>query len=158
MRLLAILVLLVVATPAAAVQGLYRSGDGSVRVSVNRIADNGIEVVFEGTRLGAAQVFTLYPDSDQDLLVEKAATLGWFERLMGREAERLPFDGKRLAFARETADRLVMTTLVVDDRGRPTLDRVVLAAAGDKARLEHQRFTKDGLETFEPVELSGDQP
>lgn len=158
MKFPALAFVLLASTPAVALQGVYSSADGSLQVTVRDVADDGVEVVVEGSRLGAAEAFTLYPSEDRNVLAEQAVPLGWFERLMGRKPERLPFDGERLAFARHTDDQLVLTTLQVDAQGNPTLDRVALVATGPDALFEHQRFTRQGSEQFETIELVGVQP
>lgn len=155
---LAAVVVLALAAPALALEGRYTSGDDALGVTVRKETGGRVVVVLEGTQLGAEKRFDLVPSADGALLTGAAAPLGWYDRLMGREPDRLPFDGRRLTFAAMDEARLVLTSLIVDHRGHPTLDRFELTAEGTGVSLLHQRVTKDGVSASPTVVLEERRP
>jgi len=77
----------------------------------------------------------------------------WMGRLMGRDAERLPFDGAQLGIAKLDEATAVIDTLTVDEAGRPTFVQLRLVPADGGLLLERRRYEVTGLVVREPVLL-----
>lgn len=119
------------AGPALALpEGRFVSADGSAMVEVAARPEGGadVDIVLPGLEQPLALRLVTTPGGA--VLQEPAAPLGWFDRLMGRKPDRLPFEGHRLGWAVTEGDALVVNTLEVDGRGLPDLRRYEMSPDG----------------------------
>ena len=130
------------ATAAEAMpEGRFATADGGARVLLQRVADGALRVEIDVPAFGPLLQVSLVPRPDGRVFEEPAAPAGWMDRLMSRQPERLPFDGRRLAWATQMEDALVVTTLQVDASGRPDLRRAALSLTDDTTlRLDLRRY------------------
>ncbi len=144
------------AWPAVAadwLEGRFVSEGSEVSLQVARDDGGELVIAFEGVEMLGATTVRLRPEADGGRLVEDAAPLAWWQRAMGREAEALPFEGERLSFGHVDSELLVLSMLAVDARGRPTFDRFAISSHRAGVRVDHQRYTSDGLTKSLPVLL-----
>lgn len=143
------------AGPAAAwPEGRFASADGASEVRLARGDGGVLEIVARSPALATTLEAELRRDPDSGLWQQAARRKGWIGRLLGGErAAALPFDGERLVFGREEAGALILTSLEVDGRGRPTLLRLAVADAPAGLRLSVRRFDADGVDAAEPIRL-----
>jgi hypothetical protein len=127
---------------AAMPEGRFATADGSATAVVQRLAEGRVRVEVNAPGLAKPMILELAHRPGGRVLEEPAAPLGWFDRLMSRRPERLPFDGRQLGWAVEVEGGLIVNTLQVDGAGRPDLRRALLALDdGDTLRLELWGFT-----------------
>jgi hypothetical protein len=151
----AIAVASLAAGPAAAwPEGRFASADGASEVRLLADEDGVVEVVARSPALETTIEAELRRDAESGLWQQAGRRKGWLGRLLGGErAAALPFDGERLVFGREEEGALILTSLEVDGRGRPTLLRLAVADAPGGLRLSVRRFDADGVDAAEPVHL-----
>ncbi|TVQ29140.1 MAG: hypothetical protein EA356_17365 [Geminicoccaceae bacterium] len=122
-------------------EGRFVSPDGGTTVFVGRTAEAGLRIELAIAAWDAPLRVSLMPRRHGRSFEEPAAPLGWFDRLMSRQPERLPFDGQRLVWATLADDALVVNALQVDRQGHPDLRRARLVPADDDGlRLELWRY------------------
>jgi hypothetical protein len=142
-RVTALAVVLALSTiPALALPlGEFAVADGSARVLVEHIDEGRLHVEIEAPDFGTPLRAELVPRSNGVTYEEPLAPRGFLDRLVSRRAERLPFEGRRLAWATLEGESLVVTTLEVDGHGRPDLRRAELALTeAGRLQLEVWRY------------------
>ncbi len=147
--------LLAAAWPAAAaswLEGHFATADGSIRLAWQPAGEGAFTVALEAAG-SAPLTLRLEPTGAEDRFQTPAAAPSWMARLMGRDAERLPFAGAQLAIARLDEATAVIDTLTVDERGRPTFAQLRLASADGGLLMERRRYEVTGLLVREPVRL-----
>jgi hypothetical protein len=130
------------AAPAMAFpEGEFATTEPVARVLVERTDDGRLHVEIDAPDFGAPLRAELVPRANGTTYEEPLAPRGFFDRLVSRRAERLPFEGRRLAWATRVEERLVVTTLEVDQGGHPDLRRAELALTETgELRLELWRY------------------
>jgi hypothetical protein len=134
--------LALLAVPAAAFpEGEFAATDPAARVLVERTDEGRLHVEIEAPDFGAPLRAELVARANGVTFEEPPAPRGFVDRLVSRRAERLPFEGRRLAWATRVEESLVVTTLEVDRGGHPDLRRAELAlTATGELRLELWRY------------------
>ncbi len=151
---LALLLGLVAGAASAMPEGRFASTDGAAAVTLQRVADGAIRVEIRIEPFGEPLTASLVPRPGGLVYEEPAARVGWMDRLMSRRADRLPFDGRRLTWATRVDGSLVVTTLQVDQGGRPDLRRAHLATTDDgRLRVELWRYVDMEAVAASPVVL-----
>ncbi|NBB71066.1 MAG: hypothetical protein GVY33_12225 [Alphaproteobacteria bacterium] len=155
MRLPALLVvLLLAAAPAAALpEGRFAAADGASEVRLERGDEGHLRLEVSSPPLETSVEAELVRDAETGVWQQAGRAAGWWARLVGSAGPALPFDGERLAFAREEGERLIATTLEVDERGRPTMVRLALAPTDTGVSLEIRRFRGVTVQAHAPVRL-----
>jgi len=158
LRILAFVAALVAAAPvgwaAPWPEGRFVDADGASEVVIVPRDDGGVELTVTSPAFDRSLEVTLVPSGNDGVLEEPTPSRSWFARLMGDTPSALPFDGERMVFGRDEEGALVVTTLEVDGRGRPTLQRLALEPAGDGLRLRLRRFDESGVEVVPAVTLT----
>jgi len=166
MRLRALLFLLFLsAAPAAALpEGHFAAADGASEVRLDRGEQGQLRLEVSSPPLATTVEAELVRDEATGVWQQAQRRAGWWARLVGSTGPALPFDGERLVFAREEDERLIATTLEVDERGRPTMVRLALALAPADAdadagvSLEIRRFRGVTVQAHAPVRLERVRP
>lgn len=156
MRRVALALLALVALPAPASawpEGRFASADAASEVALTRTERGGIDVFATSPALEATIDTVLTADAETGLLHQPERSDGWFARLLGSTPPALPFDGERLVFGREEGETLIVTTLEVDARGRPTVLRLAFDPDGDGLLLRVRRFDAEGVYAADPARL-----
>jgi hypothetical protein len=151
-------VALLAATPVLAVPvGRFVDRDGANRVALTR-DDGRIELAVVSAAAELSLEAELARNPATGLWEQPEREAGWFSRLLGDRPAMLPFGGERLVFAREQEDALIVTTLEVDQEGRPMLLRLALEPVEAGLRLDIRRFANGRISGVELVPLDREAP
>jgi hypothetical protein len=158
MRAVATALALLAAAPAAALpEGRFVDREGANRVALTR-DDGRIELAVVSAAAEVTLEAELARNPETGLWEQPERDDGWFSRLLGDRPTALPFEGERLVFAREEGDALIVTTLEVDDGGRPMLLRLALESVEGGLRLDVRRVDEGQVSAIELVPLEREAP
>ncbi|MEO1092518.1 MAG: hypothetical protein AAFX81_18000 [Pseudomonadota bacterium] len=136
--------LVVAAMPAAALpEGRFATPDREAAAVIASV-DGKVRVDLVAPGWGGLNRFELATSDRAGFYEEAKVSLGWFDRMLGRKPDRLPFDGARLAWATGDDEVLVVNSLEVDTTGQPQLRRARLALDGGGLLVELWRFVDGG--------------